>query len=148
MQPYQQQLSQVQQQFLTAQQRAELAQQQEAQGHIDAFRTATDEKGQAKHVYFDNVRELMSSFIGSGHAQSIEQAYEMACRAHPEVSKAIATEQQRAADTKRLEEQRRAAEDAKRAGAANVQGQGAVGMADTSKLSLRDELSAQLEGRI
>lgn len=146
LQPHLQRIEQFQGQFTTAQQQREQAEQQEHARRIEAFRSATDEKGQAKHVYFDNVRGLMASFIESGNATSLEQAYEMACRAHPEVSQQLAANQRQAEEARRLGEQRRLAEDAKRANTANASGQGGVGIAGTSKLSLRDELAAQLEG--
>lgn len=147
-QPYVEKFNQVHSRFQTAQQQAEQARQHEAQSQIEAFRTATDEKGQPKHAYYDNVRGMMASFIESGHAQSLDQAYEMACRAHPEVSQAISAAQRKEADAKQLEEARRKAEDARRATAVNVSGQGGVGIADTSKMSLRDELAAQMDGRM
>lgn len=147
-QPYVQQISQFQTQFLTAQQRAEQQHQQDINSQIEAFQTAAGADGQPSHPYFELVRGTMGALMDSGNATSMDQAYEMACRAHPEVWATLSAQQQKAADTKRLEDARRAAEDAKRANAANVTGQGAVGMADTSKLSLRDELSAHLDGRV
>jgi len=144
--PALQEINQFKTQFLTAQQQAEAQQQQEIQGQIEAFRTATDEKGQPKHVYFDNVRELMGSFLESGYARDMDDAYVMACRAHPEVSQTVSAAQRRSEDAQRLEEARRKANDAKRAGSVNVTGQGGVGIADTSKNSLRDDLLQAFEG--
>lgn len=145
LQPVLQRVEQFETRFMTAEQRREAEEQQQYAGQIEAFRTAADEKGQPKHVYFDNVRALMGDLIEKGHANSMEQAYEMACRIHPEVSKAVEGQRTAQAEAQRLAEQKRLAEEARRATTVNAQGQGGVGMADTSKLSLRDELAAQLE---
>lgn len=138
-------LQQFQHQTLTQQQREEEERQRATVSHIQQFRTATDEQGRPKHVYFDNVRGLMATLVESGEATTLDQAYEMACRAHPEVSKAIAVERQRAEESKRLEEARKRAEEARRAGGANISGQGGVGIADTSKITLRDELASHFD---
>lgn len=147
MQPYVQRIDQFTTQQQSAQQRMQQEQEQRTSQEIEAFRSATDEKGQAKHVYFDNVRGVMGSLLANGDAQSLDQAYEMACRAHPEVSKAMSAEQRTRDEAQRLEEARRKAEDAKRANAANVSGQGGVGIADTSKLSLQDGIAALWDGQ-
>src|SRR5690606_25855896 len=135
------------QQLTQERERQQQEAQQQVRSQIEAFRTATDEKGNPKHIYFDNVWGLMVPLLQTRQAQNLEQAYEMACHAHPEVRTAIFAERQRQDEAKRLEEARRKAADAARATAANVTGQGGVGIADTSKLSLRDELAQMLEGR-
>lgn len=148
LQPHLQKFDQFSTQFTSTQQQREQQEQQQLANQIEAFRTATDEKGQPKHVYFDNVRNTMAALLDSGDAQSMDQAYEMACRAHPEVSRILSAEQRSKDEAQRLVEQRRLAEEAKRNTLANAQGQGGVGIADTSKVSLRDELAGRLEGRI
>jgi hypothetical protein len=53
--------------------------------------------------YFADVAPLMGSFLSNGAAASMEQAYEMACRAHPQVfaaQQAEAAAAQRAANAK------------------------------------------------
>lgn len=146
LQPHLQQFQQFQGQFQTVQQQREQAEQQKLASQIEAFRNAADEKGQPKHVYFDNVRGTMAALIDSGDAQSLEDAYVMACRAHPEVSRILEQQRSSESEAKRLAEQKRLADEARRATTVNAQGQGGVGIADTSKLSLRDELSSLLEG--
>lgn len=146
--PVLQELNQFKSQFTTTQQQREQQEQQTLASQIEAFRTATDERGQPKHVYFDNVRGTMAALIDSGDAKTLEEAYGMACRAHPEVSKLVFAEQRKQEDAQRLAEQRRLAEEAKRANTVNAQGQGGVGIADTSKVTLRDELMGRMEGRI
>ena len=132
-------------QYQTAEQQRQAAEQQQMLSHVEAFRTATDEQGHPRHAYFDNVRGIIASFLAEGHAQNLEQAYEMACNAHPEVSAARAAEQRTRDQAQQLEEAKRKAAEARRAGF-NVTGQGGVGIADPSKLSLRDELATRLEG--
>lgn len=146
LQPHLQQFQQFQGQFQTAEQQREQAEQKQLASQIEAFRTATDDKGQPKHVYFDNVRGTMAALIDSGDAQSLDDAYVMACRAHPEVSRILEQQRSSESEAKRLAEQKRLADEARRATTVNAQGQGGVGIADTSKFSLRDELAAALDG--
>lgn len=147
-QPYTQQFQKVQSQLSAQEQQRQQAQQQAALGQIEAFKNEADQKGQAKHVYFDNVQDLMIPLLQSGQAKSLEQAYEMACRAHPEVSQALTVEQRRKTEAEQLDQARKKTEEAKRAAGANVSGQGGVGLADVSKVSLADELKARLEGSL
>lgn len=128
----------------TAQQQREQQMQQETMSQIEAFQNATAEDGSPKHVYFENVRPLMSSYFASGQAQNLEQAYEMACWANPEVRAALQADMQRSAESQRLEEAKRKSVEAKKAGF-NVSGQGGVGISGSTQTSLRDELSSQLE---
>ena len=148
MAPFMQQFETFRQSQEQAKQQQQEQRQQQVQQAIHAFRTATDEKGKPKHIYFDNVWEqYMRPYLQSGTAKSLDQAYELACRAHPEVSAALSAEQQKSAEAQRLEDQRKKAEDAKRSAAANVQSQGGVGMADTRKLSVEEELRAHMKGQ-
>jgi hypothetical protein len=144
--PHLQKFEQISSRFTTAEQQREQKEQEALASQIEAFRTATDSSGQPKHMYFDNVRGTMAALIDSGDAATLEDAYVMACRAHPEVSQILAAEQAKKADAQRLAEAKRLAEEARRATTVNAQGQGGVGLADTSKLSLRDELAAQIDG--
>lgn len=145
--PHLQRIQQWETEQQTAQQRQEQHMEQEITSQIEAFQTATNEDGTPKHLYFENVRPLMSAYFANGQAQSLEQAYEMACWAHPEVRAALQADQQRTADAKRLEEAKRKAQDAGKAGF-NVSGQGGVGIAGATQSSLRDELAAQLDAAI
>ena len=129
---------------LTAEQQQQQAVEQDVTSQIMAFQNATNPDNSPKHLYFENVRGLMGSYMRDGQAQTLDQAYEMACWAHPEVRAALIADQQRAADAKRLEEAKRKANDAKTAGF-NVSGQGGVGIAGATQSSLRDELSQQLD---
>ena len=128
----------------TAQQRQAEQLQTETMSQIEAFQSATAEDGSPKHVYFENVRPLMSSYFASGQAQTLDQAYEMACWANPEVRAALQADMQRSAESQRLEEAKRKSVEAKKAGF-NVSGQGGVGISGSTQTSLRDELSSQLD---
>jgi len=143
--PLQQRIQQYEQEHLTAQQRQEQEKQQEIQGQIEAFQSARNQDGTPKFKYFENVRGLMGSLIEGGNAQSLEQAYDLACNADPEVRAALVTEQSHAANAKRLEEAKRTADEARRANAARMEGTGGVGFSDAGSKSLRDEIAGQLE---
>jgi len=129
---------------MTAQQRESQQMEQEISGQIETFQNATNEDGTPKHLYFENVRPLMSAFFANGQAKTLEQAYDMACFANPEVRAALLADQQRTADAQRLEEAKRRTGTA-RSASFNPSGQGGVGIAGASQSSLRDELSAQLD---
>jgi hypothetical protein len=93
----------------TQQQAAMAAQQEQVLAQINDFASARE--GEAlKHPHFNDVRGMMGTLIDGGQAKTLEQAYEMACRAHPDVSR-------RVAEAARLAEQRQAqriADEAKR----------------------------------
>ena len=113
-------------------------------GLLQVFRLTIGEDGSPKHLYFENVRPLMSAFFANGQAKDLEQAYEMACWANPEVRAALQAEQQRSAEAQRLEEAKRKA-GAARSASFNPSGQGGVGIAGATQSSLRDEIAAQLD---
>lgn len=142
--PVMQKLTAYEQRQLTAEQQQQQAVEQEVNGQIEAFQNATNPDGTPAHLYFENVKGLMAGYFNNGQANTMEQAYEMACWAHPEVRAALIADQQRAAEAKRLEEAKRKASDARTAGF-NVSGQGGVGIAGANRNSLRDELSQQFD---
>ncbi len=148
LQPHLQKFSQFESQFMTAQQQREQAEIQSVNASIDEFRQATDEKGQPKHIYFDDVRGMMAAFLESGNAQTMDQAYEMACRAHPEVSTQVTAAQRAAEEAKRLVEAKQKANLASKANAVNATGQGGVGIADTTKSTLRSSLESGYDAMV
>lgn len=141
LQPHLQRFEQFQNQLLTAQQRQEQEASQAANAEVETFRTAVAANGQPEHPYFDDVRDWMAGFIQSGHARTIKDAYDMACRAHPEVSKVIASEQMRSQEAQRLAEAKRRAEEARRASTLNASGQGGAGISGSETRTLSDELA-------
>jgi hypothetical protein len=146
LQPHLQEISQIKNRFQSAEQQRAAAESQAANASIESFAAAADTNGQAKHPYFADVRALMADFMERGHAADMETAYGMACRAHPEVSKVIASEQTRRQEAQRLEEAKRSATNASRANAVNATGQGGVGIAGTTGNSLRGELESLYDG--
>ena len=65
------------------------AQQQSGEAQLATFRDATDDKGNLLRPYFNQVRPLMESIAenaaSNGQQLNLEQCYEMACRADPDV---------------------------------------------------------------
>lgn len=142
--PHLQKIQQWEMQQTTAQQNHAQQMEREIQSQIEAFQSATNDDGTPKHLYFENVRTAMSALMGNGEAKTLDQAYEMACWANPEVRAALIAERHRTDEATRLAEAKRKAQDAGRAGF-NVSGQGGVGIAGSTSTSLRDELAAQLD---
>ena len=54
--------------------------------------------------HYEQVKPLMASLLGSGQAQNMKEAYELACRAHPAVGSILEAERTAAAKTKQAEE--------------------------------------------
>lgn len=142
--PHLQKIQQWENSQATAQQREAQQMEQEISSQITAFQSATNEDGSPKHLYFENVRPLMSAFFANGQAKDLEQAYDMACFANPEVRAALIADQHRTADAQRLEEAKRKTGQA-RSASFNPTGQGGIGIAGVTQSSLRDELAAQLD---
>ena len=122
---------------ITQQQQAEQATQAELHGTIARF--AAD----PKHTHFPAVRSMMGALMTSGAANDLPTAYEMACRAHPEVYKAI----QKAEQEARTKVGAAAAAQAK-AKAVSVRGSPPVNGFTKPPESLRDTLEAAWEGRL
>lgn len=81
------QVAALQQQLQNLVEDKENAAKQQALSEVETFRNAKDETGNLRHLYFDNVKDLMHALLSSGQAESLEDAYERAARAHPEVWK-------------------------------------------------------------
>jgi hypothetical protein len=100
-----------------------------------------------KHVHFPAVRTAMGALMQAGIANDLPTAYEMACRAHPEVHKAIqAAEAERRAKSE-TEAKRKAAADAK-GKAVSVRGAPPVTGFRQAPDSIRDTLLAAWDGRL
>jgi len=113
-------LAGIKQHFQTQQQTAVQAQEQQLRGELQQFMDAKDDKGRPKHPYFNEVRTLMGSFYGSGQNIGLDQAYDMACRAHPEVYAKIDAARRADAERERAKQQREKAAAAKQAGSSVV----------------------------
>ena len=89
-------------------------QQNAAQAQLDAFKAEKDDKGSLKHPYYAEVEPLMEALAAAANARgqqmTLEQVYDSACMASPDVRKKIESAQQAAAIRER---QSRAAEKSK-----------------------------------
>lgn len=83
---------------------------------INAFVTAQDENGQLKHPYYEQVRPLMATLLERHQASTMEQAYDMACRANSDVNAKIAAAQKHADERARVNAERKKAAAAQKAG--------------------------------
>jgi hypothetical protein len=100
-----------------------------------------------KHAHFASVEPLMAAFIEKGQAKDLEAAYEMACRAHPDVFKTIQQSEAAAKEKASLDAQRKAAAQAK-AKAGSVRGSATVAGIAKPPDDLRGTLNAVWDGRL
>ena len=102
-----------------------------------------------KHVHFPAVRKVMGALMQAGEANDLADAYDKACRAHPEVFKAIQQAEQAARAKADTAARSQAAAQAK-AKAVSVRGSpgfsGAGGATDN--MSRRQLLEAAYDGRL
>ena len=143
-QAYQALLNKVQQleSHLTAQQQRS----QQAQA-AQVERLVADFAADPKHAHFSTVEPLMAAFIEKGAAKDLEAAYEMACRAHPDVFKTIQQAEAAAKEKAQLEAQRNRAAQAK-AKAVGVRGTPTVNGFAKPPDDLRGTLNAVWDGRV
>ena len=90
--------------------------QQRVASEIDGFGKAVDDKGRLQHPYFDQVKMKMATVLRDGWASDLQNAYDMACRADPDVSAKIASAQRAQEERDRAKQQRVKAEAARQAG--------------------------------
>lgn len=102
--PYQQELNRLRQQIFQQQTSQKQQQYTAAEQEVRNFAAATDEKGSLRHPYFENVRQDMQFLIEADRATTLEEAYEKACWANPEIRPLLQDQQ-----IKKAEEQRRVA---------------------------------------
>lgn len=90
----------------------------EAASALTAFRDERDEKGRLKHPYMSEprIRKAMSAMLRAGLAPDHVKAYDMACRADPDVNAKIAAAAEAERERARALEARKKAEAAQRAG--------------------------------
>jgi len=120
----------------------ERAEMQATNSEIEVFRSKTV-NGQPAYPYFDHVTSLMASILGGGAATGLEEAYQLAVKAHPETSGLIA--QAEAAKAKQAEEKRRQAEAKRRAGGSLRGSAGGASPSNGAGKSIRDELKSAFE---
>ncbi len=123
----------------------EAAEMQQTTSEIETFRS------NAAHKHFDTVTGLMASILRGGAASTLEEAYSLAVKAHPETSKAL--EAEATAVREASEAARRKAEKARRMSGSVRSGPGGTPPSELngSKGSVRDDLKAAMDsvrGRI
>lgn len=89
---------------------------QRVTSEIQEFGNAADERGRLSHPYFEQVKPVMGALLRSGKASDLKNAYDMACRADPEVHAKIASAQRAQEERDRQREARAKAEAASKAG--------------------------------
>lgn len=150
-----QQLNQLQGSIQSQRQMAQQQTVQEAQSSIEQFRNETDESGSPKHLYFDDVRDEMADRIDAaarqGRQLSLQDAYDAAIWARPDIRETLMTAKQQEADAKRKQEQARKAREAKRKAEVNVSTTGTHASTSSKPIgSIEDtmrETLAQLNAR-
>lgn len=140
-QALQQRLHQLESHLSAQQQRTQQAQAAQVERMVAEF--ASD----PKHSHFASVEPLMAAFIEKGIAKDLPEAYEMACRAHPDVSKKIMQAEAAAKEKAALEAQRKAAAQAK-AKAGSVRGSPTVNGFAKPPDDLRGTINAVWDGRL
>lgn len=124
-------------------QERERAEMQSTNSEIETFRSKVDANGQPAYPYFDHVTSLMAAILGGGSATTLEEAYQLAVKAHPETSQLIA--QAEAAKAQEAEKKRQAAVAARRKTGSIRSGPGGSPAANGSARTIRDELKAAFE---
>ena len=139
-------ISQLEQQIGQFQQQQENSTVQEAESIIRQF--AND----PKNVYFDNVQIEMGKLMKAGMADTIEQAYELACWNHPEIrSELIEKQSTERANEARQKEQEAASKARQAAQGLSSDIEAGSTPSPGSNGSLRDQLASafdEAEGRI
>lgn len=130
-------------QFQTQQQRAASeAQQQRAADEYGTFvsKAATD------YPHLEAVRQDMARLIQAGVSDNLADAYEKATWARPDIRERILTDQRKAEEVKRAEEQRKAVAAAKARGTSVRTNPSTAPQASAEAGSLRAELERAFEG--
>lgn len=109
------------QQFTQQQQTAQQAQLQAKQQAVQAFENAKDEAGNLKFPHHEKVRDLMAGVLpriaatepNLNYGEQLAKAYEMACRAHPEVWQQMREDLLVQSQSSQVQQQAQAAQKAK-----------------------------------
>ena len=136
-------------QRLEALERAHTEQQQQAEASrmAEINRQIATFKSDPKHVHFPAVQKMMGALMTSGQADDLATAYDMACRAHPQVFQAIQKAEQEARDKAATAARSQAAAQAK-AKAVSVRGSPAVNGFTKPPDTLRETIEAAMSGRL
>lgn len=136
-----QQVTNLQQQLKQQEDQKKAAEQDAVNSQIDAFRADRN-----AHPHFEAVALDMAAMLGAGRAESLQQAYDKAVYANPEIRSIVLATESKAAEDKRVADQKAKADAAKRAGGSvrGGPGKGATKDGKVVQKSLRDELLANV----
>lgn len=122
--------------------------QQALQSEIEAF------SSDPKHIHFETVKAHMGALLQGGLAKDLQDAYDQACHAHPEIRASLTAVDLAAAEEKRIADQKAKAEAARKAAGSVTGGPGAAtppANVNGSVGSIEDDLRAafrQVNGRV
>lgn len=106
---------------------------------ITSFRHARDESGALKYPYFDQVKKHMGALMTGGLARDMDEAYNSACRAHPDVAAKIESSRKDKEARDQAARQREKAAAAKKTGS-SVSGQPGARSEPAFTGDVRDDL--------
>lgn len=134
--PLMQEVLSLKSQLQQFQQQQQTQAQSQVVSQIDAF--ARD----PSHPYFNDVREHMGALMKAGKAETLQEAYEMATWAHPEVRKSLLEQQTQQA----MQSNAQKVQQAKQAGSGSLTGSpaGAKVPSDEPERSLEAEITRQV----
>lgn len=115
-------------------QRTQQAEQAELQSQIEAFSSSPD------RPHFEQVREDMSKLLQAGYAETLEEAYEKAIWARPDIRSTLLKDE----EAKRIQDKAKVAEMAK-AKAVSVKGTPSGAAVPIANVSIRDDIRAAIE---
>jgi len=135
----QQQVNQLQAIINNSQQNIEQQQKATLQSEISAF--AAD----PKNVHYETVKADMAALLSGGRANSLQDAYDKAVWASPEIRSTLIEQQNKQSEAQRIAEQKAKAEAARKVGV-SVKGAPGVAVPNTGSpdRTLREELQASL----
>lgn len=96
-------------------QESQAARSEKIRNEIAEFEAEKDESGAALRPYFNDVKSEMAKLMGSGAAQTLKHAYEMAIWSNSGVREKILTDRKTADENKRIESAKQAAAKAEKA---------------------------------
>ena len=107
------QLRTLQAQIQGGQQQAQQHVQSQVKSEVDAFSQATNQDGSPKRPHFERVKPLMGRLLAGDQTLTLEQAYDQACYADPEIRQALLQDEWAQREKKRLEDLKRIEDAAK-----------------------------------
>lgn len=135
--PWQGEFNRLRQGYSSLQQAMQEIKNERATQIVSEFAGAKDDNGQAKHPYFEQVRDAMRGLLNSGAAQTMEDAYEKAVWITPEIREKFLADKSAADLSAKVAE----AEKAKAAGFAL---KGKTAKKDLSEMSTREVLEMKM----